>query len=563
MGTMFQNGANTSVRVQHAAKKNKKKVARQRDLGESMVVGLSHVAARGEPCICFAAVALVLLASALVCFVQSHVSLIAHLWRALQLLAPGPTECGGLARTSPKARKNRHEPFASENSKHASNNGRQRATDDKGKGRRGKGSGKRRTNNDESSCSDDGGGGSLRCGPPRDKGAERKFACPLYRYDPIVHLECLAFKMTEPWVVRQHLARRHNADQRCTICGEYFATSAKCEAHLLTHREEESAQQTPTNREYHDLDRNQYAALGGFEAATHGMNQHDKWGWLWRKSCPEPDKPPHPGVFLDTLLKETIDVVLEASDRGVRQLPQLFRDHGITAEHHFPLVQDVHNTLFGARRGDEAGDGSMSISGRSRRLPQFLADRNIPDHGGALASGIEAVFFGGRPSRAASTLALSQHPPPPPPPPQPQPQQHHGWSELSFPRIGWGSLPYQNFLVLSQSSSHDQIQPPQFVDQSLAAPFSSNPNPSLAAVDPPSPSLVFGDNYVEGAYGADTYFPRADQTNATPLPMDNFDFSASPVHDVSMDDTNPPTKPASAMQTALVDCVEEPSSAVP
>ncbi|KAL8300632.1 hypothetical protein RB593_010126 [Gaeumannomyces tritici] len=218
------------------------------------------------------------------------------------------------------------------------------------------------------------------------------YACPLFRYDPVVHHECLMLKLPAPWAVRHHLQRRHSSDQRCPTCGSYFTSRRKLKAHQ---EQKQPCRAMPLERHYHDLGPERLAQLSTFDKKTRFMDKPAQWSWIWGVVCPKPDQPPPPNMYLDGMLGEMLSVGLEARDRGISWLPQLLEVHGVSIKHRDTLCEKIRDIFLGARPEQDIGNAANTVVIRARsQIQPLLTKAGISDVDGALAGEILALFFG-------------------------------------------------------------------------------------------------------------------------------------------------------------------------
>ncbi|KAL8396726.1 hypothetical protein RB594_003703 [Gaeumannomyces avenae] len=237
------------------------------------------------------------------------------------------------------------------------------------------------------------------------------FACPLFRYDPVVHHECLMLELPAPWAVRHHLQRRHSSDQRCPTCGSYFTSRSKLKAHQ---EQKQPCRAMPLERHYHDLGPERLAQLSTFDKKTRFMDKAAKWSWIWGVVCPKPDQPPPPNMYLDGMLGEMLSVGLEARDRGISRLPQLLEVHGVSIEHRDTLCEKIRDIFLGARPEQDIGNVANTIVIRARsQIQPLLTKAGISDVDGALAGEILALFFGDGAKRDPLSIPSLTHLPKP------------------------------------------------------------------------------------------------------------------------------------------------------
>ncbi|KAK1852619.1 hypothetical protein CCHR01_04773 [Colletotrichum chrysophilum] len=59
------------------------------------------------------------------------------------------------------------------------------------------------------------------------------WACPLYKYDPIRHMECLFHSLTESRHVKRHLIRHHKQPDHCPTCYKRFPQKTDRDQHIV------------------------------------------------------------------------------------------------------------------------------------------------------------------------------------------------------------------------------------------------------------------------------------------------------------------------------------------
>ncbi|KAH7121736.1 hypothetical protein B0J13DRAFT_648481 [Dactylonectria estremocensis] len=60
----------------------------------------------------------------------------------------------------------------------------------------------------------------------------KPFACPFYRMDPVLHVDCISRKLNRIHDVKQHLNRRHSLEFSCSLCWEWFPSSRLLQKHI-------------------------------------------------------------------------------------------------------------------------------------------------------------------------------------------------------------------------------------------------------------------------------------------------------------------------------------------
>ncbi|KAK4443622.1 hypothetical protein QBC34DRAFT_416682 [Podospora aff. communis PSN243] len=133
----------------------------------------------------------------------------------------------------------------------------------------------------------------------------RLFACPLYKFNPVEHRECLVKnRLTCISYVVQHLLRFHKAQPiHCPKCGDTFDTRDECNNHII------SSAQSCEPRPFHHpgLTEDQLRAI---RRRRNGADEETRWFDLWKGMFPETSLPDSPYVLDEQ--QELLNVIRRA-----------------------------------------------------------------------------------------------------------------------------------------------------------------------------------------------------------------------------------------------------------
>ncbi|KAK0620593.1 hypothetical protein B0T14DRAFT_521775 [Immersiella caudata] len=186
------------------------------------------------------------------------------------------------------------------------------------------------------------------------------FGCPLYKFDPIKHRNCLVTnRLTSFSYVVQHLQRYHPVQPiHCPICGETFATREACNNHI-------SSPRSCSPRDFHHpgLTEDQLRAI---RHRRNGLDdEQSRWFDLWDGMFPETRRPDSPYVLGEAqeLLQVVRRVCIIASVWLGAQLPP----------NQFALLDWDYITDLVSRIPYGPAEGDRSYLSSDDRVPQMPA----------------------------------------------------------------------------------------------------------------------------------------------------------------------------------------------